>query len=322
MSEPPPRSLSYAPKAAGRASFNAHPANDLLCGGIAGCVAKLTTAPLSRLTLLAQTSSLLASSSKAAASHGPAREFGAFAGSSVAQMVRTVIKTEGVQGLWKGTCCTLVHRFPFTGVNFMVNELMMQRTRHWQRGAAARLLPGAAAGCAAVFVCYPLEVARTLLLTESRNHGDYMSTRKLFLFAVNNWSLHNLRSLYRGIGVSLCITVPTVSASFGAFGWIKEQLVARTSLKEGSDTVTMLAGGLSGIVGSLVTFPADTVRRRIQVMGRLGETRRTCLEEVQAISKIEGVKGFFRGLTPEMLKVFPCVAITFWVYEVVKSRTA
>jgi hypothetical protein len=39
------------------------------------------------------------------------------------------------------------------------------------------------------------------------------------------------------------------------------------------------------------------------------------VQQFRGIYKHEGVRGFYRGLLPEMLKVTPMVGVTFMVYE-------
>jgi len=290
------------------------PVFSLICGGFAGCIGKTVTAPLSRLTVLSQTSSLLAGSSTSAASScGSAAKGGAFADGAIFQGLGRIVRSEGYRGLWKGNVCTLVHRFPFTGVNFAVHEMLKQQMPlSWQRSVLGKFFPGAMAGCVAVIICYPLEVARTRLMTESRLNGRYKTPWACISKLISEGSL------YRGMGVSLLVTAPCVSASFGAYDLIKEQM-RLLGFEPGSAFVTTVSGGLSGLVGSSLTFPLDTVRRRMQV-GGMADVNRTMLQEARSLWQMEGARGFYRGISPEMMKVFPCVALTFWVFEVLRSR--
>jgi hypothetical protein len=40
----------------------------------------------------------------------------------------------------------------------------------------------------------------------------------------------------------------------------------------------------------------------------------------QEILRIEGVRGLYRGILPELLKVIPMVSVTFSVYELAMDR--
>ncbi|GIL64352.1 hypothetical protein Vafri_18321 [Volvox africanus] len=113
----------------------------------------------------------------------------------------------------------------------------------------------------------------------------------------------------------------------------------------------MLAfGGISGLLAQTVTYPLDVVRRRMQVFG-LGQTaggptgltatattsvsssisksmwtttpvhreRLTTWAIGSTIVRKEGLRGLFRGLSLNYVKVVPSTAIGFTVYDIFKS---
>lgn len=90
---------------------------------------------------------------------------------------------------------------------------------------------------------------------------------------------------------------------------------------------SLLSGSVSGIMSSLTMFPADLVRRRLQVMGMaLGGNqpsspgavlRMGAVSMVIDIARSQGIRGFYRGLFPEIVKVAPMVGVTFCSYELV-----
>jgi hypothetical protein len=85
--------------------------------------------------------------------------------------------------------------------------------------------------------------------------------------------------------------------------------------------VNMGCGALSGISATLIIYPIDVIRRRMQLQGlhRTKEARHGALTEARLIISKEGVKGMYRGLTPELCKIIPMVSITFCVYESLKE---
>ena len=78
-----------------------------------------------------------------------------------------------------------------------------------------------------------------------------------------------------------------------------------------------------------VLFPADSIRRRIQVEKVIHHQMEVehnssnnninkksgAINEVIRVIRADGVRGLYRGLVPELLKVTPMVSITFCVYE-------
>jgi hypothetical protein len=84
--------------------------HSFLAGGIAGPVAKTATAPLSRVTILFQVHSLVSSTPN-----------DVFAGNT-RQAFMKVIEREGFLSFWKGNGVSVIHRFPYSAINFVCFE--------------------------------------------------------------------------------------------------------------------------------------------------------------------------------------------------------
>lgn len=275
----------------------------VLGGGLAGCLGKTATAPLTLLTVLAQTSSLRQQG--ATGSRATLAEGGMYG------CIRYIVTREGVLALWKGNTLTCLHRFPFAAINFSVFE-HCKSTRAMGNSWHGRCLAGAIAGCAAVVSCYPLDLLRTRAMA-----ADGRSC--VAKAAAATLRREGLLGMYRGLGPSLLLTVPSISASFGTYDALKARL-ATLGVPHTSPLAMLLAGGCSGVAGSALTFPIDVVRRRLQVMGPgSGIPTRTLAQEAAAIMQTEGPRGFWRGFGPDVVKTFPMVAITFLGFELFKG---
>lgn len=265
---------------------------------------RTATAPLQRLTVIAQTATLF---KPAVGGHIGARRL---VDKAILDGAKYIVRSEGLVALWKGNACTCLQRFPFAGVNFAVFEYCK---RLCGNGRSSAWLSGAAGGCAAVVACYPLEIVRIRLMTQfgkgdQRYAGSLDCAKKIF-------RKEGLGGLYRGIGVSLTLTIPAISIAFGVYSTSKE-LLEDLGYSDQSAIATICAGGIGGVAGSFATFPLDVLRRRIQVMGACPTIpRRKLMQEARHVFTTEGVRGFWRGLKPEMIRAFPLVGITFLVYE-------
>lgn len=70
----------------------------------------------------------------------------------------------------------------------------------------------------------------------------------------------------------------------------------------------------------LVTYPLDVVRRRTQMKGLLPQQFQynSTYHAFSTILRHEGVRGMYKGMAPNLLKVAPSVAVTFVTYETAK----
>ncbi|ETV65806.1 hypothetical protein H257_17546 [Aphanomyces astaci] len=296
-------------------------ASVLFAGGVAGSIGKTFTAPLSRLTILYQVHSMVTPTHK-----------DKFSG-SLSQAFMKVVRREGVFALWKGNGASVVHRFPYSAVNFFTYEWMKDAFDTRQSGITSpmltRFVSGAVAAATSTTVCYPIDLIRTRLITQLDNNIRYRGISHAF---------HRIRAeegtrgLYRGLSATLLVTVPNMAINFTVFESLKDAVQA---LREDATTPlsaldTLSCGALSGISSSIVTFPVDVVRRRMQISGlHHGSGKETAAEAAQATATAwgiakelyqqQGVRGFYRGLTPELLKVIPMVGITFGTFDMLKQ---
>ncbi|GAB5029772.1 mitochondrial carrier family [Nannochloropsis oceanica] len=294
----------------------------LASGGIAGCVAKTMTAPLSRLTILFQVNSAL---------HVGGRPQYA---SGLLPALRKVMREEGFWAFWKGNGTSVLHRFPYAGINFYCYEKFKEALGDGSprnETPFTRLVAGACAGGVACSACYPLDLIRTRLTIQDEGpHKEYRSITHAFRKIA---AVEGMGGLYRGLGTTLMVAVPNLAISYCIYGTMKEFIfhykyptrdVMEATLEEPHFVESLVCGATSGICSSLITYPMDVIRRRLQILGvhpgchRPGESVGPW-NELRTIVRNEGATGLYRGLVPELLKVTPMVGCTFTTYELMKD---
>lgn len=105
---------------------------------------------------------------------------------------------------------------------------------------------------------------------------------------------------YRGWRLTLLREVPSFSAYFGT-----HEVLERWGYGQ------LISGGISGMAAWIACYPQDVIKTWYQ--GSISRTTiRRCIQEIH---KAQGIKGFFRGLTPALLRSFPANAVTFTIFE-------
>ena len=76
-------------------------------------------------------------------------------------------------------------------------------------------------------------------------------------------------------------------------------------------------GAFSGALGASVVYPINLLRTRLQSQGTvIHPPMYTGVWDVTVKTvKGEGVRGLFKGITPNLLKVVPAVSITYVIYD-------
>ncbi|ETP49435.1 hypothetical protein F442_05045 [Phytophthora nicotianae P10297] len=308
----------------------------LFAGGVAGSVGKTVTAPLSRLTILFQVHSMVST-----------RHTDRFS-PTVTSAFTKVLKNEGVLAFWKGNGASVLHRFPYSAVNFFTFEMVKNGIIAQNHPAFAdnswttMFVSGALAGATATVACYPIDLIRTRLATQLNTDIRYTGIRH----AVQRISAEEgVMGLYRGMGATLMVTVPNLAVNFtlyeslkdyarslrrnqalaGLTGVEREQAAEMYNDTHLCVTDTLVCGGTAGIASSLLTFPIDVVRRRLQISAIHAENagiKPTPSGIASELFQTQGIRGFYRGLTPELMKVVPMVGITFGTFERLKKLLA
>lgn len=87
-----------------------------------------------------------------------------------------------------------------------------------------------------------------------------------------------------------------------------------TSLRDSLWT-PIISGGCAGIAAWLPCYPQDVLKSRIQSsVNKVG-----LVEATATLFKTAGMKGFYKGFTPTMIRAFPANAATFMGYEFVMN---
>lgn len=91
-----------------------------------------------------------------------------------------------------------------------------------------------------------------------------------------------------------------------------------------SSTVrTVVAAASAGVLAKSTLYPLDVIKKRLQVGGfgrgreGYGETRlhRGMMDAFGVIWRAEGLRGFYKGLLPSVIKAAPTTAIIFVSYD-------
>jgi solute carrier family 25 phosphate transporter 23/24/25/41 len=157
-------------------------------------------------------------------------------------------------------------------------------------------------------------------------HGNAL----IFQTARKMWAHNGVVAFYRGLPMGLIGIFPYAAIDMGTFEYLKRRIAVRNAKNRGcheddaqpSSFATAFVGGFSGALGASIVYPLNLLRTRLQSQGTILHPRTyTGITDVfhQTIEG-EGVRGLFKGLTPNLLKVVPAVSITWVVYENCKKQ--
>ncbi|CDH53907.1 succinate fumarate mitochondrial transporter [Lichtheimia corymbifera JMRC:FSU:9682] len=237
-----------------------------------------------------------------------------------------IVRNESFWALYKGLGAVVSGIVPKMAIRFSSFELY----KSWMADANGKVsttgvfFAGLAAGTTeAVAVVSPMDLVKIRLQAQRHSLMDPLETPKYksaphaLLTIIKE---EGFRALYKGVGLTALRQATNQAANFTAYQELKHLGKKIQKVDELPSYQTLVIGGISGAMGPLSNAPIDTIKTRIQKSTKLTGSG---WERVKFVSNEiytkEGFRAFYKGLTPRVLRVAPGQAVTFVVYEKVKS---
>lgn len=155
--------------------------------------------------------------------------------------------------------------------------------------------------------------------------GGLRGNKLIFATAQKVVAANGIFGFFRGLPLGLVGMFPYAAIDLSTFEYLKRALVTRQACLDHchEDDVTLsnfftgTIGAISGGFSASVVYPLNVMRTRLQAQGTdLHPTTYSSITDVaRKTYKAEGLRGFYKGLTPNLLKVAPAVSISYVVYE-------
>ncbi|KAF2134537.1 mitochondrial carrier [Dothidotthia symphoricarpi CBS 119687] len=284
-----------------------------VAGGVAGAVSRTVVSPLERLKILFQVQSVGRNEYKM----------------SVPKALAKMWREEGWRGFMAGNGTNCIRIVPYSAVQFSAYNVykgFFEKEPGGPLDAYQRLLCGGLAGITSVTCTYPLDIVRTRLSIQS---ASFASLKKdtghklpgMWELLVTMYKTEGgFPALYRGIIPTVAGVAPYVGLNFMVYE-IARTRFTREGQKDPSAVGKLAAGAVSGAVAQTITYPFDVLRRRFQVntMSGMGYQYSGVFDAIRQIVKTEGVKGMYKGIVPNLLKVAPSMASSWLSFEMTRD---
>ncbi|XP_068119092.1 mitochondrial thiamine pyrophosphate carrier isoform X2 [Hyperolius riggenbachi] len=244
---------------------------------------------------------------------------------SIVQAVKLIFREEGLPGFWKGHIPAQLLSACYGAVQFVsfevLTEIIHNSTSLDARAPAVHFLCGGLAACSATLTVQPLDTLRTRFAAQ----GEPKVYKTLCHAIVTMFRTEGFFTFYRGLCPTLLAVFPYAGLQFSSYNLFKRAWDA-TSLQHQDKTEnlkSLICGGGAGVISKTVTYPLDLFKKRLQVGGfeqaraAFGKVRtyQGLLDCVWRIHQEEGFTGFFKGLSPSLLKAAASTGLTFFCYE-------
>lgn len=225
----------------------------------------------------------------------------------IADCGNRVYSEEGLKALWKGNYTNVIRYFPTQALNFSFKDYFKRtlgydkkKVGYW-KWFYGNLASGGAAGASSLLFVYSLDYARTRLTNDAKNakKGGQKQFNGLIDVYKQTLKADGIQGLYRGFTVSCVGIVIYRGLYFGLFDSVTPSLPR--SLRD-NFFVNFGVGWVITVFSGLVSYPIDTIRRRMMMTSGEAVKYRGSFHCAAVILKSEGPASLFKGAGANILR--------------------
>ncbi|KAE8555540.1 hypothetical protein TMatcc_002796 [Talaromyces marneffei ATCC 18224] len=302
-----------------------------IAGGVAGAVSRTATAPLDRLKvyLIAHTGvreEVVCAAQKGAPVNAMRKGI-----QSLVDATKELWKAGGIRSLFAGNGLNVVKIMPESAIKFGAYEASKRAFARLEGHDDTKkirptfqFLSGGLGGMVAQCFVYPVDTLKFRMQCELVQ-GGVQGNKLIAETARKMWQSAGVLAFFRGLPLGLVGMFPYAAIDLSTFEYLKQGLLARKARQDKcheddvplSNFTTGAIGAFSGALGASFVYPLNVLRTRLQAQGTVlhPTTYNGIIDVTRTTYRTEGFRGFYKGITPNMLKVAPAVSISYIVYE-------
>lgn len=263
--------------------------------GAAAVISKTAAAPIERVKLLIQNQDEMIKAGRLTEPY-----------KGVIDCTVRTFRTEGVLPFWRGNLANCLRYFPTQALNFAFKGQIkaifnMKKTDPYSVKFTKNILSGGAAGALSLCFVYSLDYARTRLANDAKVAGKGGGARQFNgLVDVYRKTLKSdgFVGLYRGFVISCVGIIVYRGCYFGFYDSLKPIILGEDA---GVLSSFLLGYGVT-VTSGLISYPIDTIRRRMMMTSGQAVKYRGSFDCAVQILKNEGAMSFMKGAGANILR--------------------
>lgn len=236
---------------------------------------------------------------------------------SSTQVIKNVLQKEGIFAFYKGTLAPLFGVGACVSLQFYGFLETKRQLLRSSNSTELSLWPqtyiaGAVAGIVNSPVTAPVEQLRILSQSNTSSKGNKLSDTVKLIYRDQGL----FKGIYRGFGITLLRETQAYGVWFLTYESLIKYTIHARNYKSRNDISTpelLLSGALAGNALWLFSYPLDVIKSNVQSdkFGAESKFNGSARKAAVHIWRTQSFRGFWKGLTPCLLRAFPCSAGTF-----------
>ncbi|QDZ24926.1 mitochondrial carrier protein [Chloropicon primus] len=249
--------------------------------------------------------------------------------SGVVDCFKQTVSKEGVRGLYKGMSSPLAGQMAFRASLFTAFAQSKKFLAGQQEGGLTQpqfFIAGGMTGAVISFTEGPVDFYKSQMQVQAIKAAENPGTLKQpsMVETVRSSIRHNgIRGPFQGVGATMLRNIPANAVYLGSFEYFKSLTCEKYSCKPSDLSVPALfsMGGLAGSLYWALLFPADVVKSRMQSdsIVKSERTYKTIPGTIKSLYRQGGIKVFYRGFLPCMMRSTPANGIMLMTVDKVRN---
>lgn len=286
---------------------------NFMLSGAAAIISKTAAAPIERVKLLIQNQGEML---KKGTLDTPYK--------GIVDCSKRTMQSEGVGSFWKGNLANCVRYFPTQALNFAFKDKIkkafnIKKTDSKPTVFTKNILSGGFAGSLSLFFVYSLDYCRTRLandLKSSKKGGSRQYSGMVDVYK-QTIATDGVAGLYRGF-VCSCVGIFVYRGFyFGLYDSLRPLLLGENA----SFLLSFLLGYSVTVVAGLLSYPVDTIRRRMMMTSGEAVKYNGSFDCFRQIVAKEGVMPLFNGAGANILRAIAGAGVLSGFDKIVQIYT-
>jgi len=265
---------------------------NFMLAGVAAGVSKTVAAPIERVKLLVQNQDEMIKQGRLDRPYN-----------GVMDCCSRVLKTEGVYPFWRGNLANVLRYFPTQALNFAFKDAIKVAFATPKDASNAKkftmnILSGGMAGTCSLLFVYSLDYARTRLANDAKGKGGERQFNGLIDVYAKTLKSDGIQGLYRGFAISAVGIFIYRGMYFGLYDTLKPLVLGA----DAGVTLSFLLGWAVTVTAGLMSYPIDTVRRRMMMTSGGGVKYKGSIDCFRQVVKNEGFMSLMKGAGANILR--------------------
>ncbi|KAI9009218.1 mitochondrial carrier [Hyaloraphidium curvatum] len=271
-------------------------------GGMASVLATCVSHPFDLLKVRAQTS--------------------VGAGSSYGSVVRSIVRQDGILGLYAGLSASVLRQLTYGTTRFAVYDWLKKELKGRDRlNPVTSTIAAALAGSAGGVVGNPADLANVRMQNDGKLPPELRRNYKNALDAVYRIAKdEGFGGLFRGLSAHVARSAIVTVSQLVSYDYAKQLFVGSVGLRDGDVSTHIASSLVAGLVATTAANPVDVIKSRVMASKTPGEYGGV-VSAFGRILRTEGPSAFFKGWLSAYIRMGPHLVLIFVFYEQIKKIT-